>query len=278
MHINFQTALITGSSRGLGRQIAIKLATEGVRKLAIHYRTGRTDAETTLSLIEAQGASGVLVQGDVADALVPEKLVKEAAQKLGGCDIFVQSVCPPLGEIYEHVLSTELSLQKWQLAFDTQARAFFLGARMAAKFMRGGGRIIGLSYTQGAKTGGWQPWVGMGSAKAAMDSIGRYFAVALGRYGVTVNTVSPGMSDGGLMLQTPANFQSAIKEWAESGWTPMRRRGTLADIADVCALLCSDEARFITGHALSVDGGSSLMNSDFPLALQVPGWESKQES
>ena len=270
MQIKFQTALITGSSRGLGRQIAVKLASEGVEKIAIHYRTGRSDAETTLSLIETQGASGVLVQGDVADAVVAENLVTEAAQKLGGCDIFVQSVCPPLGEIYEHVMATGLSMEKWQLAFDTQARAFFVCARTAAKFMREGGRIIGLSYTQSGKTGGWQPWVGMGSAKAAMDSIGRYFAVALGRYGVTVNTVSPGMSNGGVMLQTPQEFQDAIREWVESGWTPTRRQGTAGDIADVCALLCSDEARFLTGHALSVDGGSSLMNSDVPLALQVP--------
>jgi enoyl-[acyl-carrier protein] reductase III len=270
MQIRLQTALITGSSRGLGRQIAVKLATEGVRKIAIHYRTGRSAAETTLSLIEAAGASGTLVQGDVADVVAAENLVKEAAEKLGGCDIFVQSVVPSLGEIYEHVMSTELPLEKWQLAFDTQARAFFVCARTAATFMRGGGRIIGLSYTQGAKTGGWQPWVGMGPAKAAMDSIGRYFAVALARYGVTVNTVSPGMSDGGLMLQTPRVVQDAIKEWAESGWTPVRRRGTPEDIADVCALLCSDEARFLTGHALSVDGGSSLMNPDFPLGLQLP--------
>src|SRR5215471_17045221 len=270
MQIKFQTALITGSSRGLGRQIAVKLAMEGLKKIAIHYRTGKSDAETTLSLIQAQGASGILVQGDVADAMVAENLVKEAAEKLGGCDIFVQSVCPPLGEIYEHAMSTELSLEKWQLAFDTQARAFFIGARTAAKYMRGGGRIIGMSYTQGGKSGGWQPWVGMGPAKAAMDSIARYFAVALGRHGVTVNTVSPGMSDGGVMLQIPQGFQVAIKEWAESGWTPMGRRGSMDDIADVCALLCSDEARFLTGHALSVDGGSSLMNSDFPLALQIP--------
>ena len=137
MQIKFQTALITGSSRGLGRQIALKLAAEGVRKIAIHYRTGRSDAETTLSLIESAGASGVLVQGDVADPVAAESLVKEAAQKLGGCDIFVHSVCPPLGEIYEHVMATELSVEKWQLAFDTQARAFFIGARTAAKFMRG---------------------------------------------------------------------------------------------------------------------------------------------
>ena len=271
MHVKFQTALITGSSRGTGRQIAVKLAKEGVKKIAIHYRTGRADAQTTLSLIEAAGASGVLVEGDVADAAVAENLVQEAARKLGGCDIFVHSVCPPLNEIYEHVISTELSLEKWQLAFDTQARAFFLCARTAAKFMRNGGRVIGLSYSQSGRTGGWQPWVGMGPAKAAMDSISRYLAVALGRHGVTVNTVSPGMSDGGVMEQTPQEFQGAIKEWVESGWTPMRRQGKPSDVADVCALLCSDEARFVTGQAIAVDGGSSLMNSDFPLAFQVPG-------
>lgn len=270
MQIKFQTALITGSSRGLGRQIAVKLATEGVKRIAIHYRTGRSDAQTTLSLIEAAGASGVLVQGDVADAVAAENLVKEAAQKLGGCDIYVQSVLPRLEEIYEHAMSTDVPLAKWQLAFDTQARAFFVCARAAAKFMRVGGRIVALSYASGGRTGGWQPWVGMGPAKAALDSISRYFAVALGRYGVTVNTVSPGMSEGGVMGQTPQEFQNAVKEWAESGWTPMRRRGTPEDIADVCALLCSDEARFVTGQAITVDGGCSLMNSDFPLALQVP--------
>jgi len=272
MQIKFQTALITGSSRGLGRQIAVKLATEGVKKIAIHYRTGRSEAETTLSLIQAAGASGVLVQGDVSDAVVAENFVQEAAQKLGGCDIFVQSVVPPLGEIYEHAMSTEVPLAKWQLAFDTQARAFFVCAQTAAKFMRGGGRIVALSYAPGAQTGGWQPWVGMGPAKAALESISRYFAVALGRYGVTVNTVSPGLSDGSTVVgQTPQQFQDALKEWAESGWTPMLRRSTPGDIADVCALLCSDEARFVTGQGITVDGGCSLMNPDFPLALQIPG-------
>jgi enoyl-[acyl-carrier protein] reductase III len=273
MQIKFQTALITGSSRGLGRQIALKLAAEGVKKIAIHYRTGESDAAKTLSLIESAGASGVLVQGDVADAVAAENLVKEAAVKLGGCDIFVQSVVPRLGEIYEHVMSTELPLEKWQLAFDTQARAFFVCGRAAAKFMSGGGRIIGLSYLPGGRTGGWQPWVGMGSTKAAMESISRYFAVALGRYGITVNTVSPGFSDGSTVVgQTPQAWQdSMMQQWVESGWTPMRRRSTPEDIADVCALLCSDEARFVTGQGISVDGGSSLMNPDFPLALQVPG-------
>lgn len=211
------------------------------------------------------------MQGDVADPAAAETLVNEAALKLGGCDIFVQSVVPPLAEVHENSMSTEVPLEKWQLAFDTQARAFFVCARTAAKFMAGGGRIVALSYSTGARTGGWQPWVAMGSAKAALESISRYFAVALGRYGITVNTVSPGLSDGSTIVgQTPQPVQDMLKEWAESGWTPMLRRCTPKDIADVCALLCSDEARFMTGQALTVDGGSSLMNPEFPLPIQIP--------
>ena len=271
MKIPFNTALVVGSSRGIGRGIAVKLAKEGVRKIGVHYRTGKKEAETTVSQLKDAGATGILVQGDVSDPAVAEKIVKEAAEKLGGCDIFILSVVPPLGEIYEHTLSTEVPLAKWQLAFDSQARAFFICARTAAKYMTRGGRILGLSYAPGGRTGGWQPWVGMGSAKAAVDSISRYFAVALGRHGITVNTVSPGVCDETTVLgQTPQAVQDAVKNWAEAGWTPMRRQGTPADIANVCALLCTEEAAFLTGQTIVVDGGSSLMNPDFPLELQVP--------
>jgi NAD(P)-dependent dehydrogenase (short-subunit alcohol dehydrogenase family) len=183
----------------------------------------------------------------------------------------VQSVAPQLDKIYEHTLATEVPLEKWQLAFDTQARAFFVGASAVAKYMASGGRILGLSYRPGGQTGGWQPWVGMGSAKAALESTCRYFAVALARNGITVNAVSPGASDETTLIgQAPKEVQDAIKEWVHAGWTPMRRRVTPSDVANVCALLCADEASFLTGQTIVVDGGSSLMNPDFPLALQVP--------
>src|SRR5712691_1334004 len=271
MKIPFTTALIIGSSRGIGRGIAVKLAREGVQKIAVHYRTRKKEAEATVSQLRQAGATCALVQGDVSDPTVAENIVKQAAEKLGGCDIFILSVVPPLEDIYEHTLATEVPLAKWQLAFDTQVRAFFVGARAAAKYMTRGGRILALSYTPGGRTGGWQPWVGMGAAKAALDSTCRYFAVALGRYGITVNSVSPGCCDDTTVLgQTPQEVQDAIKHWAEAGWTPLRRLGTPEDIANVCALLCSEEAGFVTGQTLSVDGGSSLMNPDFPLPLQVP--------
>jgi NAD(P)-dependent dehydrogenase (short-subunit alcohol dehydrogenase family) len=87
----------------------------------------------------------------------------------------------------------------------------------------------------------------------------------------TVNAVSPGASDETTLIgQAPKEVQDAIKDWVLAGWTPMRRRVTPSDVANVCALLCSDEASFVTGQTIAVDGGSSLMNPDFPLALQVP--------
>jgi NAD(P)-dependent dehydrogenase (short-subunit alcohol dehydrogenase family) len=271
MKMSFNTALITGSSRGLGRAIAVKLAQEGVQRIAVHYLARRNEAERTLALLRDAGGDGVLVQGDTSNAQRAQEIVDEAAQTLGGCDIFVQSVAPELDKIYEHTLATEVPLEKWQLAFDTQARAFFVGASAAAKYMAAGGRILALSYQPGAQTGGWQPWVGMGSAKAALESTCRYFAVALARNSITVNAVSPGASDETTLIgQAPKEVQEAIKDWVHAGWTPMRRRVTPADVANVCALLCTDEASFLTGQTIVVDGGSSLMNPDFPLALQVP--------
>lgn len=271
MKISFRSALITGSSRGHGRGIAVKLAHEGVKNIAIHYLTSQNEAEKTLALVKEAGAEGVLVQGDTSDAGRAETLVHEAADKLGGCDIFVHSVIPRLEKIYEHTLATEVPLDKWQMAYDTQARAFFVGARAAAHHMTDGGRILALSYMPGGQTGGWQPWVGMGPAKAALESTCKYFAVALARRGITVNAVSPGVSDETTVIgQTPQEVQDAIKQWIKAGWTPMRRAATPADIANVCALFCSDEASFVTGQSIAVDGGSSQMNPDFPLALQVP--------
>ena len=131
MKISFRSAVITGSSRGLGRAIAVKLAQEGVRKIAGHYLTRKNEAENTLSLLRAAGGDGVLVQGDTSNAQTAHDIVEEAARKLGGCDIFLHSVVPQLDKIYEHALSTEVPLEKWQLAFDTQARAFFVGATAA---------------------------------------------------------------------------------------------------------------------------------------------------
>jgi NAD(P)-dependent dehydrogenase (short-subunit alcohol dehydrogenase family) len=134
--------------------------------------------------------------------------------------------------------------------------------------MRPGGRIIAISYAPGGRFGSWQPWVAMGAAKAALEVLVRYFAVALARQGITVNTISPGWIEDSVLNSLPEPVQDTIRNWHKDGWTPMGRIGTPADIGNAVSLLCSDEAKWITGQLIDVDGGASLMNAHLPLEIQ----------
>ena len=99
--------------------------------------------------------------------------------------------------------------------------------------MSAGGRIIALTYAQGSRTGGFLPWVGMGCAKAAMESLVRYFAVAFARRGITVNAISPGWTEDSVPDSLPDPVQNLIRDWHQRGWTPMGRLGTPEDIGNV---------------------------------------------
>ena len=152
---------------------------------------------------------------------------------------------------------------------DSQAKAFLVGVQEAGRLLSDGGRVIAITYGAGSRTGGLQPWVGMGSAKAAMEALVRYFAVALARRGVTVNAVSPGWTEDSVLNSLPPEGQSLIRDWHTRGWTPMGRLGTPADVGDVVALLCSEEAGWITGQVIYADGGASLMNPEVPPEIQL---------
>ena len=108
----------------------------------------------------------------------------------------------------------------------------------------------------------------MGAAKAAMEVLVRYFAVALAQRGITVNTISPGWVEDSVLNSLPEAFQTGIREWQERGWTPMGRLGTPADIGNAVALICSPEAAWITGQLIDVDGGASLVDAHLPLEFQ----------
>ena len=99
-------------------------------------------------------------------------------------------------------------------------------------------------------------------------SLCRYFAVALAKRGITVNAISPGATDDSVLSGLPPEVFQAIKEWHEGDWTPMGRLGTPADIGNAVALFCSEDAGWITGQTIVVDGGSSLMDPVFPPAIQ----------
>src|SRR5437879_2431641 len=147
-----------------------------------------------------------------------------------------------------------------------------LGRGIALKLAEAGVKKIAINYKEndapGGSKGSWQPWVAMGSAKAAKESVARYFAVALATKGITVNTISPGACDDSVLSGLPPEVFKMIKDWHESGWTPMRRLGTPADIGNGVVLLCSETANFITGQTLFVDGGAEAMTPVFPLPIQ----------
>jgi NAD(P)-dependent dehydrogenase (short-subunit alcohol dehydrogenase family) len=111
-----------------------------------------------------------------------------------------------------------------------------------------------------------RPW--RRSGHAALDALARYFAVALGRRGITVNVISPGATEDSVVSRLSTEVFQAIKTWHESGWTPLGRVGTPADIGNAVLLLCMDEASFISGQTLHVDGGASIMDPVFPLEIQ----------
>jgi enoyl-[acyl-carrier protein] reductase III len=272
MALTEKQALITGGSRGIGRGIALKLAEQGVR-VAIHYYQNADAATDTLAHVRERGSDGCIVQADVTRPEEVSRMFAQVRDTFGTLDILVSNARPDLPTFYRPPLA--ITLDQWRMAIDSQARAFLLGAQAASSLMPDGGRIIAVTYSPSGRTGSWQPWVAMGAAKAALDALIRYFAVALGPRGITVNGISPGgvfgapnVVEGSILRTLPSAVQEAIQTWHKSGWTPMRRVGTPEDIGNAAMLLCLDEASFITGQILHVDGGASIMDTVFPLNIQ----------
>jgi NAD(P)-dependent dehydrogenase (short-subunit alcohol dehydrogenase family) len=259
-------ALITGSSRGIGRGIALKLAESGVR-IAVHYYQNERAAADTLAQVRKRGSDGLVIQADVTRAEQVTDMVRKVRAEFGTLDIFVSNARPEVPAFFQAPM--EITLEQWDAAFNSQAKAFLVGVREAVVSMGTGGRIFAITYAEGSRTGGLLPWVGMGSAKAALESLVRYFAVALAQRGITVNAISPGWTEDSVLNTLPTQAQDLIRNWHVRGWTPMRRLGTPQDVANVVSLFCSEEAGWITGQVIYADGGASLMNPEVPSEIQL---------
>ncbi|MCI0623043.1 MAG: SDR family oxidoreductase [Acidobacteria bacterium] len=265
MSLEGKCALITGSSRGIGRGIALKLAERGVR-VAINYVQNEAAAKETLAKVKERGSEGLMVQADVCRAEEIRKMFGRVKREFGKLDIFVSNARTEVPTFYQTPM--EITLEQWDTAMDSQAKAFLLGVREAVKLMGAGGRILAITYAPGGRYGSWQSWVAMGAAKVAMESLCRYFAGALAQRGITVNAVSPGWIEDSVLNTLPEGVQNMIRSWHEGGWTPMRRLGTPADVGNAVSLLCAEEASWITGQLIAVDGGMSLMDPGLPLEIQ----------
>ena len=110
----------------------------------------------------------------------------------------------------------------------------------------------------------------MGTNKAALEAMCRYFAVALAPRGITVNAVCAGITDDSIVNALPKEATEAMLSWLKQGWNPMGRPGTPADIGGAVAALCTEDARWITGQTIAADGGATLMNPEVPLDFQRP--------
>jgi NAD(P)-dependent dehydrogenase (short-subunit alcohol dehydrogenase family) len=265
MSLTGKHALVTGGSRGIGRGIALKLAESGAR-VAVHYYVNESAAKETLERIRKHGGDGLTVQADVSKPDEVKRMFARVHEAFRTLDIFVANARPELERFYAKPM--DITLEAFDHALDSQAKAFLVGAREAVALMGQGGRIVAVTYAPGAQKGTWQPWVAMGSAKAALESLVRYFAVALAPRGITVNSVSPGLTEDSVLNGLPQPVIDSARSWHASGWTPIGRMGTPADIGNVVALLCSAEAGWITGQLIHADGGASLVDTLAPLEIQ----------
>jgi NAD(P)-dependent dehydrogenase (short-subunit alcohol dehydrogenase family) len=258
-------ALITGASRGIGRGIALRLAERGAA-VAVNYRANKQAAEDTIGRIKELGGQAFAIQADVTRPDELAALVRRAHADFGALDIFVHNA---LGDLLSFMSPpSQVTLDQWDAACQCQARAFLVGFQAVAPVIREGGRILAISYWPGSHLGGFLPYFAMGANKSALETMCRYFAVALAPRGITANVICAGLTDDSILNQLPQPAQDAILNWLRSGWNPMRRPGTPDDIGGAVAALCAEDAGWITGQTIVADGGATLMSPEVPLAFQ----------
>ena len=143
-------ALITGSSRGIGRGIALKLAEQRV-KIAVHYYKNERAANDTLAEIRRRDSDGFIVQADVSRPEDIKEMFRKVQAQFKKLDIFVSNARPEVPAFFQPPL--QITLEQWDTAFDSQPKAFLVGVREAIPLMRDGGRIVALTYAEGSRTG-----------------------------------------------------------------------------------------------------------------------------
>jgi 3-oxoacyl-[acyl-carrier protein] reductase len=240
-----KTALVTGGSRGLGRAIALALAGQGA-DLAINYRGNADAADEVAQQITAMGRRAVVVQGDTSagrDAC--EAIVKDALDGLGSVDILVNNA-----GITRDNLLMRMDADEWDAVIATNLSGPFWMTRAIARPMvkARSGRIINMSSAAGRMGNAGQ--ANYAAAKAGLIGLTKTTARELASRGITCNAIAPGLITTDLTADLPEAATEALK-----GLTPLGYIGTVEDVAAAAVYLASDEARYVTGQVLGVDGG-----------------------
>lgn len=249
--LNNKVALITGSSRGIGRAIALELALMGA-DIVVHYLRKKSAAATVVEAVEKLGVRAIAVKANLAETAQITALFDRIGATFGRCDIFVGNAAS--GTPRDILDVTD---KHWDWTMDVNARSILQCVRLAVPYMEqaGWGRIINI--TSPGSTRVLPHYGAIGLSKAVVDALTRYLAVDLAPKGIIVNAVSPGLVDTDAVTAFPVDLQAVI-EYA-TGRTPAGRLVNPEDIAHVVAFLCSDEAKMIVGQTITVDGGYSLL-------------------
>ncbi len=250
-----KVSLITGSSRGIGRALALTLAREGGAIVVNYVRNADLAAETVRE-IEALGSRAIAVQANMETVEDIDLLFDCVAAEFGRLDHFVSNAA---ASSFKKIL--ELKPHNLDRSFALNVRAFVLGAQRAVKLMTQGGRIAVLSSY--GSTRAYPTYANLGSNKAAIEAFVRYMAVEFAPHGINVNAVNGGLID----TESCGYFYERVPGMAPMASVlskiPKGRMGTPQEVADTIAFLLAPESEYITGQTIAVDGGLSVIAPPF---------------
>jgi len=238
-----KVAIVTGSSRGLGKAVAKLLALNGAN-VVINYSSNKIQADEVVSEIVQSGGQAFAIQADISNPAEISKLFDQTIERYGQIDIVINNA-----GIMITKFTRDTSEEDFDRTFSINTKSVFFSMREAATKMADNGRIINISSSV---TRVMFPTYGVYSAsKAAVEQMTKVFAKEIGSRGITANTISPGPINTELFLQ--GKNEEAIQRIA--GLTALNRIGETDDIAPVILFLASDESQWITGQNFGVNGG-----------------------
>jgi len=245
-----KVALVTGSSRGIGKAIALRLAKEGYH-IVINYARSKTAALETAAEIEALGRKVLTVKANVGDVEKINMLFQEIDKEFGRLDVFVNNAA---SGVLRPVM--ELEESHWDWTMNINSKALLFCAQEAAKLMEknNGGKMVSISSLGSIRY--LENYTAVGVSKAAVEALTRYLAIELAPKNIIVNAVSGGAIDTDALKHFP-NREELLAESKEK--TPAGRMVEISDMVNAVMFLLADDSSMIRGQTIIVDGGISLL-------------------